>query len=123
MTRLTPGGVFNRIRYTPAIALGVFWNGIAFFAAMYIWYFLPSQTIQDIPTLKTISQDLRLVIKLTFAGFVSVGSDLFAWEFLNFASAWMGNDILAANSVFLSSAHFFFALPSALMNSSATRVG
>lgn len=96
---------------------------MAILEAGYIYYFLPQSTFQDLPSFKTVSQDLGIVIKLTLAGFVSIGSDFFAWEFLNFASAWMGNDVLAANSVFLSSAHFFFALPSALMNSSATRVG
>ncbi|KAK9900739.1 mate-domain-containing protein [Cystobasidium minutum MCA 4210] len=109
--------------YTPAIALGFFWNTMAILEAAYIFYFLPKSTFQDIPSFKIVSQDLAIVIKLTLAGFVSIGADFFAWEFLNFASAWMGNDVLAANSVILSSCHFFFSLPSALMNSSATRVG
>lgn len=75
------------------------------------------------PAFNVITQDLRIVIDLTLAGFVSIGSDFFAWEVLNLLSAWLGLIQLAANSVFLSSAHFFFALPGALMNASATRVG
>ena len=88
-----------------------------------MYYFLPKSAFEDLPTFKTVSQDLGIVIRLTLAGFIAIGSDFFAWEFLNFASAWMGNDVLAANSVFLSTANFFFSLPSALMNASATRVG
>lgn len=109
--------------YTPAIALGSFWNLMAILQAIYIYRWLPPSTFQDLPSLQTVSQNLKIVIKLILAGFVSIGSDFFAWEFLNFASAWMGHQTLAANSVFLSSAVFFFALPTSLMNSSATRVG
>lgn len=96
---------------------------MALLQAAYIYFLLPKSAFEDMPSFKYVSQDLGTVLKLTMAGFVSTGSAFFAWEFLNFASAWMGNDVLAANSVFLSSAHFFFSMPSALMNSSATRVG
>ena len=110
-------------RYTPAIALGFFWNATATFGGLYIYFFLPKSTFEEVPTFKLVSQDLGIVIRLTLAGFVIIGSAFFAWEFLNIASAWIGSDALAANSVLLATTNFFFSLPSSLMIASATRVG
>ena len=114
---------FHITSFTPVLALGIFYNCIFLAELAYVLTCLPSDTFLAMPSLRVITQDLGIVIRLSIAGFVSIGSDYAAWAILNYAAAFLGEGALAANAVFITSSSILFSLPAGLSFCAATRVG
>jgi len=108
---------------TPPIALAVYFTVCFLGELAWAVVVLPKDPWHNLPPFSLVCQDLGIVFKLGAVGSISTCSDWFAWEYLSFASAWLGTQTLAANSVFLASATFLFCLPGSIMNAASTRVG
>ena len=68
-------------------------------------------------------EDLDVNIKLGLAGYLLVGSEWLSWEAVGLASSFLGPNVLASQSVLLTSASLFYQIPFSLSVAAAVRIG
>ncbi|GAA5836748.1 hypothetical protein JCM9279_007648 [Rhodotorula babjevae] len=68
-------------------------------------------------------RDLGLNLRLGISGIGMVGSEWWSWEIVSLASSLLGSTALAAQSVLLTSASFFYQVQYALSVAAAVRIG